>query len=227
MSARAADAAPLPAQLAQEVLDHVRVQFDNQRSMTASRVRARGRICAAMLGTLVLIATGAEAQRTPQEMDRAITELQASIDQLKKDGSLASDVDRVNRQLDTLQASVADRLRSSAAPPVAWGAFGVVGALFVVVWGIVSWRREGVRDKELLLDASLKAIAVADRARIERDVNQRIQTLVEALKKMESDAGTKMESDAGTPLDRQRLAEFLAALARSLTQPTDQGNSKP
>jgi hypothetical protein len=142
--------------------------------------------------------SGAAAAQCNPEIDKAVAELvRASVDQLKKDAALSAQ-------------------RSNAAPAEAWWAVGSVGALFVIAWTIVSWRRERARENEAFLGASIKGVAVDDKARID-EVERRIRQLIDLVKEAEKKTGGSSTID--TVLARLR------EVARSLTRPTQSGGT--
>ena len=126
------------------------------------------------------------AQRSPVEADRAITELQAQVDRLKKE-AMADQIGMVSKQLETLSKDVEglkrtldDAKRPAAAPAEAWRALGVVGAIFVVAWTLVSWRREAARENEAILNAAVKGAPTSEQAKIDEELAARI-TLVDEM----------------------------------------------
>jgi hypothetical protein len=139
------------------------------------------------------------AQCNP-EIDKAVAELvRASVDQLKKEAALSAQ-------------------RSNAAPAEAWWAVGGVGALFVIAWAIVSWRREKARENEAFLGACIK-VAVDDKARLDGEVERRIAQLIVLLKDTQEKAGGSSTIDA--------VIARLVDVARLLTKPTQPGGTTP
>jgi hypothetical protein len=127
--------------------------------------------------TLVLAAGASGTARaqgpTAAQVDASVKQLQVRVDQVEKDAALAAQIAQVRGQLDALSRDVGaikstlDDRKTVQVPAEAWTAIGRVGALFVVVWGLVSWLREVSRQKEVQLKESA---AVKDLARVEKDL---------------------------------------------------------
>ena len=140
--------------------------------------------------------SGAPAAQCNPEIDKAVAELvRASVDQLKKDAALSAQ-------------------RSNAAPADAWWAVGSVGALFVIAWTIVSWRREKARENE----ASIKTRAVEDKARIDL-AESRITRLIGLVRDPEKKTGGSSTIDA--------VLAGLLEVEHLLTRPTQSGGTTP
>lgn len=135
---------------------------------TPERVQRIRSVLGLLAGVMVVAGTPVMAQtRTVettsrlQQLDALVTAQQATIEQLKKEYTLSSQIDRVSaqvealkKQLDTLEATNRAAKRTSAVPAAAWWPLTIVGSLFVVSWGITSWRRESTAQTQA--DASIK-----------------------------------------------------------------------
>ena len=131
--------------------------------------------CQALTRTLVCtlaLAAGASGTARAQvstaaQVDASVKQLQVRVDQVEKDAALAAQIAQVRVQLDALSKDVSaikstlDAGKTPQVPAEAWTAIGRVGALFVVVWGLVSWVREVSREKEAELKESAAAKELA------------------------------------------------------------------
>jgi hypothetical protein len=130
---------------------------------------------------LALIAVRpAWAQRTPAEMDRAITDLQTRIDALQKETEIvgfSSKFDAFGKDLAELKQAIHERTPAAPAPPEAWSALGIVGALFVLAWGFVSAMRERSRRQEAVLSAVRRLGVAVSQEAINSEVRDQIREL--------------------------------------------------
>jgi hypothetical protein len=101
--------------------------------------------------------------------------------------SLGKQVDAINKEIvvvkETLvriKQGVDAGSRAEPATPGAWWALGVVGVLFVIMWGVVSVLREAARVNEVLWASAVKAV-VADQ---QKPANQALIDKVEDLRKL-------------------------------------------
>ena len=164
-----------------------------------SHARVLGIHSAIVLSMLLLFSAQTAAQRPPQELERTVVELQANIDQLKREAALASEIGRVNQKLDALKASLDLQPRKTVAPAESGWALGIVGALFVVVWGFINVRREDMRHNELVLKTfheSLKSLTSPESGSTPSAMEQRITALTTALQKLRAPATANDQTGA-------------------------------
>ena len=177
------------------------------------------RAFACSLALLVSSSALAQAQRNPQQGDRLPIDLQESVlnvDQLK------TEIERANKQLETLNAKMPNFDRPMAAPLAAWVALGIVGGIFAVTWGIVSAFREQARAKEAEADRSRKTEAeIAEQARmIEAAVNARIKLLIDLMR--EADRARTGAQPVDFVANAAQIAE---ALSRGIARGMDSKGS--
>jgi uncharacterized coiled-coil protein SlyX len=123
-----------------------------------------------------------------QQLDALVTAQQATIEQLKKEYALSSQIDRVSaqvealkKQLDTLEATN-KAAKGTAVPAAAWWTLTIVGSLFVVSWGITSWRRESTAQTQA--DASIQ-LAESDLQKtkaIHEGATERVRRIAELIR---------------------------------------------
>jgi hypothetical protein len=102
---------------------------------------------------LVLAGLFSSFDLTAQTPDDRLAEIRKEIDVLQRD---LVDVKRTVTEL----KDMAQTDRRKAAPAEAWWALAAFGGLFAVCWGIVSMKRERVREQEVVLGAVVNALEV-------------------------------------------------------------------
>jgi len=120
----------------------------------SKRRRAYGVVTLIVVGMLTAFSAGVAADTTPP--DKELTELKARVERLEKQAV------------------------AQPAPPEAWLAIGGVGALFVIAWLIVSWRREESRIREAAIHERI-AIASAQTKANDAEVRARLAAVVAVL----------------------------------------------
>jgi hypothetical protein len=158
---------------------------------SSGRIGRIPRVFACSLALLGLSGGLGEAQRNPQQADRFTIEIQASLDQLKKDNAaLSEEIKRLNRDFQTVSESIGRMERPIAAPPEAWKALGGVGLAFVIAWSVVSALREWGRWKEGEPERSRKIdMEIAERLKTTEDaVDARIRIMIELLRQAQPGA---------------------------------------
>ena len=136
---------------------------------------------------LVLIAATPAIAQTPnqiQELDRRVKDIQATIEQLKKDAERTDQIARLTADIESVKRSLETMKRQEPLPPEAWRIFGWLGVTFALAWCFVSWRRELTRREEAAAERPVRdEVAIAEYARkIDEAADKRIDLVAKAIK---------------------------------------------
>jgi hypothetical protein len=106
--------------------------------------------------TVIVVGPAWAQERTPAEMNRAITDLQTRVEALQKDVAVAGasrQLDAITKDLAEVKRTVQERAPAVPLSPDAWKTLGGIAALSIAAWAFVNLLREGSRRRELMLNA--------------------------------------------------------------------------